>query len=473
MLRRDRQLRTQLYQLKDAALFAVALYVAYLIRASIDFQVLEQRGLSPFASFAWLYLMIVPIAPYLLELQGFYHRPLLASRAVTAWLLFKGCVFVTLGVIVVMFLLNMKELNRLVIVFFGMTSFVLVFISEELLRWGYQSTYGQSQLKKTVMLIGTEQDTAKMKADLATRTDESLEVVAEIDINQSTVEQIVRLLHERSPNGVILNAKHTYFGQIEKAIQACEIEGVDVWLVADFFRTQISRTSFDELYGRPVIVFRSVPEYAWQGVVKQFIDICGALALIVITSPILIWAALAIWFTSPKPSGRHASGRASILFRQQRCGLNGRPFTMLKFRSMVTDAEQRKLELAVLNEMTGPVFKLTNDPRITPTGRWLRKWSIDELPQLFNVLRGEMSLVGPRPLPVDEVQRFDDPAHRRRLSVKPGITCLWQVSGRNEVRDFKDWVRLDLEYIDNWSLWLDVKILCRTLPVVIVGTGAK
>jgi len=463
MLRRDRQLRTQLYQLKDAVLFALALYVAYLLRASIDFQILEQRGLSPFASFAWLYLMIVPVAPYVLELQGFYHRPLLGSRAITAWLLFKGCVFVTLGVIVIMFLLNMKELNRTVIVFFGVASFVLVFISEEVLRWGYRSSYGQSQLKKTVMLIGTEQDTAKMKADLATRTDESLEVVAEVDINQCSVEQIVRLLHERSPNGVILSGKHTYFGQIEKAIQACEIEGVDVWLVADFFRTQISRTSFDELYGRPVIVFRSVPEYAWQGIVKQAIDVCGAAVLIVLSSPLLLWAALKIRFSSAGP----------VLFRQRRCGLNGRPFTMLKFRSMVSDAEQRKVELEVLNEMSGPVFKVTNDPRVTPIGRILRKWSIDELPQLFNVLRGEMSLVGPRPLPVDEVQRFDDPAHRRRLSVKPGLTCLWQVSGRNEVCDFKEWVRLDLEYIDNWSLWLDVKILCRTLPVVLVGTGAR
>jgi lipopolysaccharide/colanic/teichoic acid biosynthesis glycosyltransferase len=129
--------------------------------------------------------------------------------------------------------------------------------------------------------------------------------------------------------------------------------------------------------------------------------------------------------------------------------------------------------LEVLNEMTGPVFKVSDDPRITPVGRILRKYSIDELPQLYNVLRGEMSLVGPRPLPLDEVRRFDDLAHRRRLSVKPGLTCLWQVSGRNQVTDFRDWVRLDLEYIDNWSLWLDFKILIRTVPVVLLGTGAK
>jgi lipopolysaccharide/colanic/teichoic acid biosynthesis glycosyltransferase len=146
---------------------------------------------------------------------------------------------------------------------------------------------------------------------------------------------------------------------------------------------------------------------------------------------------------------------------------------MYKFRSMVTDAEQLRHELAVLNEMEGPVFKVTNDPRVTRFGRILRKYSFDELPQLWNVLRGEMSLVGPRPLPVDEVKRFDDLAHRRRLSVKPGLTCLWQISGRNNVTDFKDWVRLDLEYIDNWSIWLDFKILLQTIPIVLSGTGAK
>ncbi len=140
---------------------------------------------------------------------------------------------------------------------------------------------------------------------------------------------------------------------------------------------------------------------------------------------------------------------------------------------MVTNAEQFKHELEAMNEMSGPVFKVTNDPRVTPMGKFLRKYSLDELPQLYNVLRTEMSLVGPRPLPVDEVKRFENLAHRRRLSVKPGLTCLWQISGRNQITDFKEWVRLDLEYIDNWSLWLDLKILVRTIPAVLIGTGAK
>jgi lipopolysaccharide/colanic/teichoic acid biosynthesis glycosyltransferase len=140
---------------------------------------------------------------------------------------------------------------------------------------------------------------------------------------------------------------------------------------------------------------------------------------------------------------------------------------------MVTNAEQFRHELEAMNEMKGPVFKVSNDPRITPIGKWLRKFSIDEWPQFFNVLRGEMSLVGPRPLPVDEVRRFNDLAHRRRLSVKPGLTCLWQIRGRNKISDFRDWVRLDLEYIDNWSIWLDLKILWLTVPVVFTGSGAK
>jgi lipopolysaccharide/colanic/teichoic acid biosynthesis glycosyltransferase len=177
----------------------------------------------------------------------------------------------------------------------------------------------------------------------------------------------------------------------------------------------------------------------------------------------MVLIALGIKWTSSGP----------VMFRQQRSGLNGAPFCIFKFRTMTSNAEQLKHELQAMNEMSGPVFKLTKDPRITPFGRWLRKSSLDELPQLFNVLRGEMSLVGPRPLPVDEVRHFNDLAHRRRLSVKPGLTCLWQISGRNKISDFKDWVRLDLQYIDNWSIWLDLTILVRTIPVVLLGTGAK
>jgi exopolysaccharide biosynthesis polyprenyl glycosylphosphotransferase len=464
MLRRDRQLRTQVHQLKDAALFAVALWFAHFVRHHTPEQFLGWTfpPIEPFGEFVWIYLFIIPGVPLILESQGFYQRPLFASRRETAWILLKSCLLVSLGVILMIWMRRLV-LARSVIVLFGFFSFTLVVLIEELLRMAYRSRFGQVELKKRVLLVGAKEDTAQMVEQLKTRRHDAIEVLGELDINTTSIQDLVTMLHETSANSVIINAKHAVFGQIERVIHACEIEGVEAWLMADFFKTQVSQTTFDDLYGRPVLVFRSAPEASWEGVCKRLLDFTAALIMLMVLALPLLLVALAIRITSPGP----------ILFKQRRCGLNGRPFTMLKFRSMVTNAEQRKHELAALNEMAGPVFKVTNDPRITPIGRWLRKFSVDEFPQLLNVLRGEMSLVGPRPLPVDEVQRFDDPAHRRRLSVKPGLTCLWQVSGRNQVKDFKEWVRLDLEYIDNWSFWLDLKILWRTIPVVLTGAGAK
>jgi lipopolysaccharide/colanic/teichoic acid biosynthesis glycosyltransferase len=172
-------------------------------------------------------------------------------------------------------------------------------------------------------------------------------------------------------------------------------------------------------------------------------------------------AALLIKRSSPGP----------VFFVQERVGLNKRRFRLYKFRTMVADAEEKLAELEGLNELSGPVFKIKNDPRITPIGRFLRKASVDELPQLFNVLIGDMSLVGPRALPVRDYNGFDRDWHRRRFSVRPGITCLWQINGRNTI-PFDKWMELDLEYIDTWSLWLDLKILLKTIPAVIRGHGA-
>jgi exopolysaccharide biosynthesis polyprenyl glycosylphosphotransferase len=463
MLRRDRLIRMQVHELMDACLFAVSFWLAYVVRSDprvIDFFRLDD--VSPFETYVWLYLILTPIGPLILEAQGFYNRPIFSSRATTAWLLFKGCLFTTLALILTLFLFH-SGIARLVTVLFGGISFLLLFAKEEILRRAFKSELARDQYRRRFLLVGSSEETARMRMELRNKSPEAMDVIAELDLNDTSIERLVELLHEHSVNGVIISAKRSFFDQVEAAVRVCELEGVEVWLMADFFKTQISRTSFDDFYGHAIMVFRAVPEASWASVAKQLIDFFGAAALLVILAPLLAVVSLVIKLASPGP----------IFFRQQRSGLNGRPFTLYKFRTMVTNAEQLKHELAAMNEMSGPVFKLTNDPRITPFGKLLRRYSIDELPQLFNVLRGEMSLVGPRPLPVDEVKRFNDPAHRRRLSVKPGLTCLWQVSGRNKVKDFKDWVRLDLEYIDNWSLWLDMKILCRTLPVVLTGVGAS
>lgn len=463
MLRGDRLIRMQINQFLDAAIFAFSFWLAYALRANpVLIRYLHQDPVTPFDHYKWLFLVLIPGVPLVLEAQGFYERPILCSRTTTAWQLFKGCVFISLGLVLTLFIFK-SEIARWVPVWFGMISFVLVWVKEELVLVAFKSKVAQAQYRRRFILIGTEGETHRIRRELETASRDTIGIVAELDLNTTPVLRLVELLHEHSVNGVLVSAKRSLFDQVEAAIRACELEGVEVWLVADFFRTQISRTSIDDFFGHPVLVFRTAPGASWESVLKQLIDRLGALVALVILSPLLLLFALVVKVTSPGP----------IFFRQQRSGLNGRPFTLYKFRTMVTNAEQLQHELAAMNEMSGPVFKVTNDPRITPFGKFMRKFSIDEWPQFYNVLRGEMSLVGPRPLPVDEVRRFHDLAHRRRLSVKPGLTCLWQISGRNNVKDFKDWVRLDLEYIDNWSLWLDFKILLRTVPVVLVGNGAR
>jgi exopolysaccharide biosynthesis polyprenyl glycosylphosphotransferase len=466
MLRRDRQIRMQIHQLMDACLFAVGFWLAYQLRSNPDiidlFDLRDWK--TPFDEYVRLYLILIPAAPLLLEGQGFYARSPFCSRSATAWMLFKGCFFTTLGLVLTMFLFNMSPVARGVVVWFGFISFGLVFLKEELLRWAASTQVAQAQYRRRIILVGASDETGRMEAELKAKSEEEVEILARLDLSQAPVQRLVEMLHEYSVNSVVFSAKHAYFEQIEAAIRACELEGVEAWLVADFFKTHISRASFDDFYGWPMLVFRSTPESSWTRVVKQVLDTVGSfLFLVVFGSWLFPLIGLLIKLTSPGP----------VLFRQQRSGINGRPFTLYKFRTMVTNADQLKHELAAMNEMSGPVFKVSNDPRITRFGKLLRKYSLDELPQFFNVLRGEMSLVGPRPLPVDEVKRFNDLSHRRRLSVKPGLTCLWQISGRNNVSDFRDWVRLDLEYIDHWSLWLDLTILWRTLPVVLAGTGAK
>jgi exopolysaccharide biosynthesis polyprenyl glycosylphosphotransferase len=271
------------------------------------------------------------------------------------------------------------------------------------------------------------------------------------------------MLHEKTVDIVVFSLHERIIPQVQEALLACEAEGVEAWVSANFIQTLFTRVQFDQFAGHPLLIYRSTPSISISLLAKRILDLLGSFVLLVVTLPIMLLVALAVRVDSKGP----------VLFSQNRSGLRGRAFRMYKFRTMVTNAEQGRAELEDRNEMSGPVFKVKNDPRVTRVGYWLRKLSIDELPQLWNVLRGEMSLVGPRPLPLYETANFGDVTQRRRMSVRPGLTCLWQVRGRNKITDFKDWVILDLEYIDRWSLWLDFQILLRTVPVVLFGWGAK
>lgn len=250
------------------------------------------------------------------------------------------------------------------------------------------------------------------------------------------------------------------YSEIQSAISTCEQVGISCHIPTDSFSYSIGRPRFGAHDRRPVITLDVVSRDDTL-LVKRAIDIVGSVIGLILLSPLMLAIAVIIRLTSP----------GSAVFRQARYGLNKRVFTMYKFRTMSEDAEWRQEQLESRNEMTGPVFKIQNDPRVTRIGRFLRRTSLDELPQLWNVLTGSMSLVGPRPLPLRDVSRFSDAWLMRRFSVKPGLTCLWQISGRSNV-GFERWIELDLRYIDNWSLALDFRILLRTVAVVIRGSGA-
>jgi exopolysaccharide biosynthesis polyprenyl glycosylphosphotransferase len=253
----------------------------------------------------------------------------------------------------------------------------------------------------------------------------------------------------------------SFYERAAEIAQLAKHHGILVRIDTDIFDLKFARQHTEATGGVPQIVASSNDIEGWQLLVKRIFDVIGSLVLLIVVSPLLLVVAILIKATCP----------GTIFFKQQRVGLNKRQFTMFKLRTMVPAAESIQEKLEHLNEMTGPVFKIKNDPRITPLGRFLRRTSIDELPQLFNVLKGDMSLVGPRAIPVRDYQLFREDWHRRRFSVPPGITCLWQVYGRNTI-PFEQWMVLDMQYIDRWSLWLDLKILALTIPAVFRGSGA-
>jgi exopolysaccharide biosynthesis polyprenyl glycosylphosphotransferase len=231
--------------------------------------------------------------------------------------------------------------------------------------------------------------------------------------------------------------------------------------LSDFFPHHLARVQAQEFQGLPLLSLQSAPPFNWRTEVKRLLDILISAFVLLVWTPIFVLIAVLIKLDS----------RGPVFFVQERMGYNKRRFYMFKFRTMVTDAEARLREIEHLNEKEGPIFKISNDPRITRVGKYLRKFSLDEFPQLINVLLGDMSLVGPRPLSIRDALNLEESWQKRRFSVKPGMTCLWQISGRSNL-SFEEWVELDLEYIDTWSLQLDWWILMRTVPAVISARGA-
>lgn len=366
------------------------------------------------------------------------------------------------------------EVSRPIFFSFFMVLLLLLLLDRLVLYLVLRSRNINEHNQIRILVVGTDQNAMRVGEILESarkwgyhivgyvRSNGHPEVIDDSEI-VARVEDLPNLLQESAPADelVFCGTSKKDLEDYEDIMRLCEDIGIRTRIAADFLPTSASAVSLEYFDSLPLITFSTVPEHSFEIVAKRVVDFLVAAVGLVVLSPALLIIAAAIKFTSEGP----------VFYRQVRCGLHGRRFRLVKFRTMIHGAEDRLWEIRHLNEMDGPVFKMRNDPRVTPLGRFLRKFSIDELPQLWNVIKGEMSVVGPRaPLP-EEVDHYSL-KQRRRLSVKPGITCLWQISGRSDI-SFQKWMEMDLQYIDGWSFWLDLRIMLKTIPAVFTGRGAR
>jgi len=460
---RRQELHLQFNQFLDALLLGLVFWFAHFVRYNGIVIMDNLWTIDDFSKFAWILALIMPFGPLLLEMQGFYSYPLEKTTWKSLRQMAAGAFWLLVLLSCAVIFLRLSVPSRSVLILFALFAPAILLLRERIFTWTYIRSLKRGNVGERIILAG-ERGSMEGILNAFTPTQKlEIQVVAAIDLTTNGIEDLVEALHRHAVGRVVLAFQRIEIDKVQCAIEACETEGVEAWLSADFIHTSTARPSYDTMSKRPMLVFRTTPELSWSILMKSVVDRVGSAVGLLICLPLFLFVAIIIMVSSPGPA----------FFRQRRAGLHGRPFDMWKFRTMCADAEARRTELATKNLMKGPVFKVEDDPRITPIGKWLRKTSIDELPQLYNVLRGEMSLVGPRPLPLYEVEQFERAAHRRRLSMKPGLTCIWQVRGRNKVTDFQDWVKMDLEYIDNWSVLLDIAILLQTIPVVLFGKGAK
>jgi exopolysaccharide biosynthesis polyprenyl glycosylphosphotransferase len=452
----------------------------------------QGKVLAPFKDY--LIILISGVGAYALALSRVraYHSMRLADAAKLIYQLFisSSVVFFVLAAVVFLFKL---DFSRSFILLFCVASAALLFIERCLVLMILRYWRRRGRNYRNIILVGTGSQGLRLALEILQRPELGIcirkfarlsqanawemsilerkelqgfeqarmgnKLLASIPVllGRGMVEQC---LESEPIDEVIFTDIAPVMLDVEALVQNCADRGVRTTIAGNLFSVGLFRSDISYFTGLPLIHLEPPPGDRWELGVKRFIDVVVGLFLLIVLSPLMLVIGLLVKWTSPGP----------MLFKQKRVGLNGRRFSLYKFRSMHEDAESEFESLRPLNEMRGPVFKMENDPRCTRLGRIIRKYSLDELPQLWNVVRGDMSLVGPRPPTPSEVCQYDR-TDKRRLSMRPGLTCLWQVNGRNEIDDFSTWVRLDLEYIDNWSLWYDFILLIRTVPVVLSGNG--
>jgi exopolysaccharide biosynthesis polyprenyl glycosylphosphotransferase len=482
MVSRHGQLANLFLKVSDLALMLSALSLGIIVNyAPHNPQPVADYAIDFFSSRikvgnALLGVLMVVIWYLIFNLQGIYRSHRLSTAVDEFREIGRAVFFASVTLMVVAHIGRWPTITLEAAASVGVIAFALIGSMRVLLRLNLGRLRLRGHNIKTLLIVGGGPRARWFANEIRQRTTLGYRIIGYVDdetnFNGHGLKGVPRLGDVNDLPGILahdvidevfiaLPIKSQY-SQIEKAINLLEEQGIMVHLLSDNFPHRLARSRTSEFEGTPLLSLHSAPPMTWRTEIKRLMDVAVASVMLVGLFPLLAFVALAIRFDSKGP----------VFFIQGRVGFNKRRFRMIKFRTMCADAEARMQEVEHLNEKSGPIFKIAKDPRTTRVGKWLRKASIDELPQLINVLLGDMSLVGPRPLPMRDALKMEEAWQKRRFSVKPGLTCLWQVSGRSNL-SFEQWMELDLKYIDSWSLGLDGKILLRTIPAILSARGAS
>lgn len=478
MLKKQSGSLLAIHQIIDLGVVALSFFLAYVTKTNLPGQL---GGLS--IEHDYYFTLVLALVSFHISLRlfgGYYQYRLQSLRQVVSKI-FKATITGSTGVVFLGYMLHLDSISRLFIACFACYSVMGLSIFKILLYRALAKGRSRNYNTRSVLVVGSRQRALAFIKAVRSRRDSGFRIIGCIETNDQkelvgdkvhgsikiigTMDDFKSILEEQTVDEVVFGAPLKKIEDVHKYIYYAEEMGKNVRVLPDFqihkikYYPQTAKINIEDFLGIPTLTLTSAPKSTNSLLLKTCIDYTGALIGITLLAPVVFIIILLIKMSSKGP----------LYFSQERSGLNGRRFNLHKFRTMVVNAEELRAELVVDNEMDGPVFKMKNDPRITWIGRILRKTSLDELPQLFNVLKGEMSLVGPRPPIPAEVQEYKL-WQRRRLSMKPGLTCIWQVSGRNDV-SFDQWMEMDMEYIDNWSLGLDLKLLLLTVKEVTIGGG--
>ncbi len=477
MFDRRSKLLSTVTLLQDLAVTSVAFVIAYFLRSVlVHFEFFSRHlpGIYPFTHYLSVMMAFLGVWAAVGYVSKFYRDLEMSNPIQVSLNLLNQLAVVLVLIYAGLYLFRRDDISRTYVLLIGAVDFVLLLLGR------YVSYNGIAWMRRRLrryhyfLIVGCGTRAHEMASLIEESRGMGLRLVGFVDPNSEgshlsdrfgdykvfPVESVTKLLEDNVIDEVVFAVNMQELARLEPLMSHCANVGVKARVQLEFLPAPYSRIYLENFRDVPLLSLSSSPESELLLLLKRMADVAMAVVSLVVLAPALLAIAAAIRITSP----------GNVLFRQTRCGLGGRKFTLYKFRSMVNNAEQLRAELHQLNELDGPAFKISDDPRITPVGRILRRFSLDELPQLWNILRGDMSFVGPRPAIPDEVCKYE-PWQRRRLRMRPGLTCIWVLEGRSHV-EFHRWIQLDLAYIDNWSLWLDCKIFFRTIPIVITGKGA-